>query len=101
MNKEVETIFYNTIGENSNSFVYDYDKDEWFGGDPFQLFYNALEKAGFNLEQSIEEFDSVYYTINGVSYVSSREVINVFEIDENSYHGGWEYVYRSFEEEQE
>lgn len=101
INDEIELIFLKSIGDKSNSYVYDYDKDEWFGGDPFRLFANALEQKGYTLDSFIEESDNVYYTINGVKFVSSREVINVFELDENGHHGGWEYVYRAFEEEQE
>jgi hypothetical protein len=97
-NEAVQDIFSNTIGHKSKSFVYDYDKDEWFGGDPFKLFSNGLAIHGYELEEAQEDGDNAYYTIDGVRYVSSREVINVFELDTNGHHGGWEYIFRDLEE---
>ena len=100
MNKEIETIFNNTIGNKNNSFVYNYDKDCWYKGDPFKLFAKALKKNKYNLEEAKEELYNVYYIINGETYTSTRQVINVFEIDKNGYHGAWEYIYRNIEEDQ-
>jgi hypothetical protein len=93
MFKDIERIFEKSIGNRSNHFVYDYDDDKWIFESPFELFATALENEGYTLDEYHEDSDEVSYRINGFDFTSDRQVVDVFDLDDNSFHGGWRYEF--------